>query len=90
MLDQKPRIQMDLLRLSTILTDPFDGAIRILSDAQRFGLALRKLHLEPLADDRSRMSLELLAPAGSDADLLRSRFARHGAVVSVEPHPQGD
>lgn len=73
------------LRLSTVLVDPFDGVIRILCDAQRFGLALRALHLEPLGDDRSRMDLELLVPAGSDADLLRTRFARHGAVISIAP-----
>lgn len=77
------------LRLSTVLVDPFDGVIRILCDAQRFGLALRALHLEPLADNRSRMDLELLVPAGSDADLLRTRFARHGAVISIAPTPSG-
>ncbi len=84
MLDEKPTLQMDVLHLSTVLVDPYDGAIRILGDAQRFGLGLRELHLEPLPDCTSRMRLELLVPAGSDADLLRSRFARHGAVASVE------
>lgn len=77
------------LRLSTVLVDPFDGVIRILCDAQRFGLALRALHLEPIGDDRSRMDLELLVPAGSDSDLLRTRFARHGAVISIAPTPSG-
>jgi hypothetical protein len=82
-------VPMDMLVLSTVLVDPFDGAIRILSDAQRFGFALRELHLEPLAGERSRMNLELLVPAGSDADLLLSRFARHAAVLSIEPYAQG-
>lgn len=87
---EKPAEHMDVLVLSTVLADPFDGAIRILCDAQRFGFALRELHLEPLAGRRSKMNVELLVPAGSDADLLTSRFARHGAVVSVEPSPKRD
>lgn len=85
MIDEKLAEQMDVLMVSTVLVDPFDGAIRILADAQRFGFSLRELHLEPLGGRRSKMSLELLVPAGSDAALLRSRFARHGAVASVEP-----
>ena len=84
MLDDKPRLQMDVLQLSTVLADPFDGAIRILCDAQRFGLALRQLHLEPQSGGTSTMKLEVPVPTGSNLDLLRLRFARHGAVVSVE------
>jgi len=84
MQDEKSSVKMDVLRLSTVLVDPFDGVIRILSDAQRFGLALRQLNLEPPSSGTSKMKLELLVPTGSDSDLLRSRFARHGAVVSVE------
>lgn len=78
------------LRLSTVLVDAFDGVIRILGDAQRFGLTLHALHLEPLDDHQSRMDIALLVPAGSDADLLTTRFGRHGAVVSIEPTPSGD
>ncbi len=85
MIDEKPAVQANVLLLSTVVADPFDGAIRILCDAQRFGFTLRELHLEPLAGEKSRMKLELLVPAGADTELLRSRFARHGAVVSVEP-----
>lgn len=85
MIDEKPAAHTNVLLLSTVVADPFDGAIRILCDAQRFGFTLRELHLEPLAGQKSRMDLELLVPAGSDTELLRSRFARHGAVVSVEP-----
>ena len=84
MVDEKFGAQMDVLQLATVLVDAFDGAIRILSDAQRFGLRLRQLHLESLPDERSEMKLELLVPSGSDADLLKTRFERHGAVVSVE------
>ena len=84
MLDDNPTSQRDVLHLSTVLVDPFDGAIRILGDAQRFGLDLIELHLEPLPDRTCGMRISLRVPAGSDADLLRSRFARHGAVASVE------
>lgn len=84
MLDEKTKLRTDVLQISTVLVDPFDGAIRILGDAQRFGLTLRRLHLEPLPGGKSTMNLELLLPAGSDPDLLTSRFARHGAVVSIE------
>ena len=79
----------DVLRLATVLTDPFDGAIRILCDAQRFGLSLRKLHLEAIPGGQSTMTLALQVPEGSDAELLRARFARHGAVVSIA-HPHSD
>lgn len=89
MVEEKLVAPLDVLVLSTVLADPFDGAIRILCDAQRFGFTLRELHLEPLGGHRSKMNLELLVPAGSDADLVRSRFARHGAVVSIEPQLQG-
>jgi len=90
MLDEKSTLLTDVLQLSTVLVDPFDGAIRILCDAQRFGLGLRRLRLEPLPGDKSAMTLELLVPAGSNRDLLTSRFARHGAVVSIEQSSLGN
>lgn len=89
MLDERSKLRMDVLQISTVLVDPFDGAIRILGDAQRFGLTLRRLHLEPLPGGKSTMNLELLVPAGSDPILLTSRFARHGAVVSIEQSSLG-
>lgn len=81
---------MDVLLLSGVLADPFDGVIRILCDVQRFGLALQELHLEPPSGHGSKVSLTLLVPPGSDADVLRSRFERHVTVVSVGPSRRDD
>lgn len=76
---------MQPLSLSVVVTDPFDGAVRILLDAQRFGFVLKELHLEAAGKAKSTMTLRLLVPASSDTDHIRSRFARHAAVASLEP-----
>jgi hypothetical protein len=85
----EPLESMHVLELLAVVNDPFDGAVRILLDAQRFGFKLKELHLEHGNDGASTITLRLLVPAGSDAGHIRSRLARHAAVASLEPDTTG-
>ena len=71
------------LQVLATITDPFDGLIRMLGDAQRFGLGLEGVELEPKRDGRWAASLRLFVPVGTDGDSLRDRLARHPSVLRV-------
>ena len=63
--------------------DAYDGPVRLLGDAQRFGLGLRAMHLEAGEDGSSLLTLTLEVPEHIDEALLASRFARHPVVRRV-------
>jgi hypothetical protein len=63
--------------------DAYDGTVRLLADAQRFGLGLGAMSLESNEEGGSVLTLTLKVPEHVDDRLLASRFARHPGVSRV-------
>lgn len=72
------------LAVHLTVTDALDGTSRLLCDAQRFGLAVRSLRVDVLEDDVASVRMTLSAQPHLDVAQIRSRFARHVSVLSVE------
>jgi hypothetical protein len=72
------------LRLSALVDDTFDGAVRLIGDAQRFGFSIRELHLDAPEGASARICLTLCIPGDLDPAVVRSRLARHPTVVSLD------
>ena len=68
--------------------DAYDGTVRLLADAQRFGLGLGAMSLEANEEGGSILTLTLGVPEHVDDRLLASRFARHPGVSQVELGPR--
>lgn len=66
------------------LEDGFDGIIRLLGDALRFGTALQALTLVAEPDGSAAATLVLSAPVHLDARQMATRLARHPVVRAVE------
>jgi hypothetical protein len=71
------------LTLVVEISDPFDAAIRILCDAQRFGFSLRNLQIDTAGSAGSTITLGLVVPGACDPSHVSDRLLRHDAVVSV-------
>lgn len=56
--------------------DACDGVVRLMNDAQRFGLEVRALSVGVEASE-AVASLSLLVPETLDLDSLASKFSRH-------------
>lgn len=67
------------VEVSALITDPYDGLIRLLNDAQRFGLAIVGMTVEEQCQDSS-VRLILGAASGADLGTLEARLARHPCV----------
>jgi hypothetical protein len=65
------------------VADAYDGVIRLLSDAQRFGLELITFNLTSDDSGIAAACISLLVPAQVDADLLAARLARHPTVRTI-------
>lgn len=70
--------------IEAALNDPYDGVIRLLGDAQRFGFELRALTLEARTGSIASATITLGINAAVDAQLVASRLARHPAVLNVD------
>ena len=70
--------------VNAVVTDPYDGLIRLLGDAQRFGFALRASTLSAEVDGSASVTLTLSVPARVDAELVAARLARHPVVRSLD------
>jgi hypothetical protein len=68
--------------------DPFDGVMRIIGDAQRFGFALEQASLEADGVNRWALLLTLTVPSDTDDSLLVARFGRHPTVLDVATMPR--
>ena len=75
-----------VVTLSAETSNPFDAAIRVLGDAQRYGFGLEKLEISTVSDGGRAMSLrlDLRVPSGSDIGNLRDRFSRHDMLSAVD------
>ena len=70
-------------RVEAVVDDAYDGVIRLLNDAQRFGYGLLGMAVAE-AEDLMSISMTLAPPAHADARLLAARLARHLTMVRVE------
>ncbi len=79
-----------VLAVRATLASGFDPVVRILTDAERYGLLLERLQVEPV--DRETQTLNagfrLAAESPLDAAQLASRFARHVGALRVVCHEQ--
>jgi hypothetical protein len=71
------------LVVEAVLNDPYDGAIRLLGDAQRFGFEIRSLALTTKNDGSASATMALCVPVSLDEQLVSARLARHPAVQCV-------
>ena len=69
--------------VSAVVNDAYDGLIRLLGDAQRFGFDLRSSTLATEADGSASVTLTLSVPARLDVELVSARLARHPVVQSL-------
>ena len=70
--------------VNAVVNDPYDGLIRLLADAQRFGFELRASRLGAEADGSASVTLTLSVPAHLDVELVAVRLARHPVVRSLD------
>lgn len=68
------------LTLTCETSDPYDASIRLLIDAQRFGMRLVSLNVSP---QENALSLTVLVPPGMDRHNLADRFGRHRAILRI-------
>src|SRR4051794_15180376 len=61
--------------VSAVVTDAYDGLIRLLGDAQRFGFALRASTLSAEGDGSASVTLTLSVPARLEVQLVAARLA---------------
>jgi hypothetical protein len=73
-----------VVTLSAETSDPFDAAIRVLGDAQRYGFGLEKLEISTAGDGAMALRLDLRVPPDSDIGNLRDRFSRHDILTAVD------
>ena len=72
------------VRIEAVFDDAYDGIIRLLVDAQRFGLHLQALDVSRDSLDNCLASLRLALPDQTvEADLV-ARFARHPAIRRIQ------
>jgi hypothetical protein len=72
------------IHLSVVVADAFDGAVRLLADAQRFGFRIRAFHLDAIKDKGAAIHITLGVSPETDPHGLLSRLARHPTVISLE------
>src|SRR5258708_28111924 len=72
-----------------LIDDAYDGLIRLLDDARRFGFGLQELKLVTDANGVAAAVITLCVP-NRVAAFLAARLARHPTVLSVGARPNGD
>ena len=70
--------------VNAVVTDAYDGLIRLLGDAQRFGFALRASTLSAEGDGSASVTLTLSVSARLDVQLVAARLGRHPVVRSLD------
>lgn len=71
------------LNLSATVDDAFDGAVRLLVDAQRFGFRIRALRLDAPDDGPVHIALTLAVPESLDPGRVCARLSRHPTVIAM-------
>lgn len=70
-----------------VLADPYDGLLRLLTDAQRFGLSLGAVALHSLPSGEAAAELTLGHAGDHEAGQIAARLARHPAVREIAVLP---
>src|SRR5258707_15695885 len=73
-----------------LIDDAYDGLIRLLDDARRFGFGLQELKLVTDANGVAAAVITLCAPNRVDAAFLAPRLARHPTALDPRARPNGD
>ena len=74
---------MQEIVVEAVLNDSYDGAIRLLGDAQRFGFELRSFALTARADGTASAVITLTVPISADAHVVATRLSRHPSMQRV-------
>jgi hypothetical protein len=74
---------MQEIVIEAVLNDSYDGAIRLLGDAQRFGFELRSFALAARTGGITSAIMTLHVPTSVDAQLVARRLSRHPAMRRV-------
>ena len=75
--------------VGAVIHDPYDGLMRLLGDAQRFGFGLRTAKLDEV-DGVTSVVLTLSVPIRIDAQFVAARLARHPVVQRVDVQEGAD
>jgi hypothetical protein len=70
--------------VTAVVSDPIDGAARLLADIAKFGLCVRELHVVSEPRGKASVRMTLAAPAGMDTRQICSRLSRHVSVVALD------
>jgi hypothetical protein len=70
--------------IEAVLNDPYDGAIRLLGDAQRFGFEIRTFALAAGTNGTASATITLGVPTLIDTQVIAARLARHPAVQRAD------
>lgn len=88
-----PREDQSLLVVEATTTDGFDAAVRLLTDVERFGHALKRLAIEWPNSTAATIKVSVAIAGNCDVSNLVQRFARHPALTDVahrlEAEPAG-
>jgi hypothetical protein len=80
-------MSVDLMReivVEAVLNDPYDGTIRLLGDAQRFGFELQSLTLTAQRGGVTTATITLHVPITVEPHLVAARLSRHPALQRVD------
>jgi len=77
------------ITLNISVCDAYDGLVRLLVDAQRFGWSLAELQATSRLDSSAEIRLVVAMPASAGQDAVAARLARHPSVTAVQVVPGG-
>ena len=69
--------------VEAVLNDPYDGAIRLLGDAERFGFELQSLVLTAKSAGVTSAAITLHVPVSVEPHVVAARLSRHPTVQRV-------
>lgn len=65
-------------------SDIYDGLLRLVVDAQRFGFALDEVSTSGRADASASIRMTIMADGALDCANIESRFSRHPTIRDVQ------
>jgi hypothetical protein len=70
--------------VEAVLNDSYDGAIRLLGDAQRFGFELQSFALSERVGGIASATMTVCVPTSVDTHVVATRLSRHPAIQCVD------
>ena len=71
------------IHIDASVNDAFDGLLRLIVDAQRFGFSLIDLATVRSADASASIRMTIDAGPATDCTLVASRFSRHPVIKTL-------